>query len=97
MIPCHCISTLSAEFQRSWLESEKLFNLTTEWDGLGSQKGHIRLWGDCKGVITNNITHPTKFFWQKNFKVHPPDPTNATPGSKRSFTLELTATLMAHS
>jgi hypothetical protein len=55
------------------------------WDGLGSPKGHyIRLWDDCKGVITNNITQtdriPAKFVWEKNFKVHPPD----QKGSKRS-------------
>jgi hypothetical protein len=55
------------------------------WDGLGSPKGHyIRLWDDCKGVITNNITQtdriPAKFVWEKNFKVHPP----GQKGSKRS-------------
>jgi hypothetical protein len=49
------------------------------WDGLGSQKGHIRLWDDCKGMITNNITQTDRIpakVWEKNFKVHPPDPTN---------------------
>jgi hypothetical protein len=69
------------------------------WDGLGSQKGHIRLWDDCKGVITNNITQtdriPAKIGWEKNFKVHPV--LQILPTSKRGFTLELTATLMAHS